>query len=503
MRIDVCNHPLNPLKNILLGSLFTICMSTQASPLVIGAGDDNLRGDLQWLADRGIIQLSTSTWPLPVDAIQGALDHADLASLATADQAALDRVRTKLLRLQNPIPELRLGVKTSTSQIPHAFADQPIGNQEASISSSLANFWIGGRLQVGTIRATPYSGGSNTNLDGSYIGIEALGQLLYFGRVDRFWGPGSTGSLGLGNTARPLTAVTLQRASNAAPESRWLNWIGPWTYQIFEGEEQDYNAVPGTHVFGMRLQFKPFNAVEIGLYRAWQWGGDGRPYGWSAWWNNFKGNSNLGDAAGVTMANKSGAQQAGGDIRWNTSVFGFPWATYAQINGADGGGNGNFHLPSHNAFLIGSELKTLFQDNAMTWRVEAVDTKASRFFGLGGDGSGGIYTSQVWTDGYYQQGLPLGYAIGGDGKLFSAGVDIVRPNGIRYGLNLLHMSVNGANTNINAAYPVRDNINALALKASYPLSFGDISATVAAQKSHIHNFDAAGMVILNVDFEKF
>lgn len=295
--------------------------------------------------------------------------------------------------------------------------------------------------------------------------------------------------------------MTLQRARATAPESPWLHWIGPWTYQIFEGEEQDYNAVPNTHVFGMRLTFKPFNAVELGVFRAWQWGGDGRPYGWGAWWNNFKGNSNLGP--GVTLANKPGAQQAGGDIRWNTSLFGFPWTVYGQINGSDGGGNGSFHLPARNAVLVGTTLKTLIRDNAVTWRVEAADTKASRYFGLGGQGvAGSMYTAVVWSDGYYQQGLPLGYAIGGDGKLISAGVDVTRIDGIRFGLNWMHLSVNEGNSDINAVYPVRDNINALAFNMTYPVSFGRLRATLAAQHSQVHSFDAAAMVTMDIDLAK-
>ncbi len=34
----------------------------------------------------------------------------------------------------------------------------------------------------------------------------------------------------------------MQRAEQQAFETKWLSWIGPWQYQAFAGQLDDYNA---------------------------------------------------------------------------------------------------------------------------------------------------------------------------------------------------------------------------------------------------------------------
>ncbi len=36
----------------------------------------------------------------------------------------------------------------------------------------------------------------------------------------------------------------MQRAVQDAFENKWLSWIGPWQYQLFAGQLDDYKAVP-------------------------------------------------------------------------------------------------------------------------------------------------------------------------------------------------------------------------------------------------------------------
>jgi hypothetical protein len=493
--------------SVFFAVLAGISTSVLASPLIVPAGDEDLRSDLSWLADRGVITLSTSTWPISVDAIEEALDHATTAHMAVADESAMQRVRQTVERLQDPTPQIEFGAKTNSSKLPRSFQEEPIGNQDVSASSSWANRWVGGTLDVDFIRHTPYATGNNFNLDGSYIGTEAWGQLLYFGRVNHYWGPGDTGSLGFGDASRPVTGLSLQRASTLPPKTPWMSWVGPWTYQIFAGREQDYTAVPNTRLFGMRLTIKPFNAIEFGVQRTWQWGGGTQPGGLGAWWKDFIGNSGISPGS-IRPANKPGVQQGGFDIRWNTALFGNPLALYGETGGSDGGGGGRFHAPSRNAYLLGTELKTLIGASAVTWRLEAADTQASRLFGLTGSGvPNSVYTGVVWTDGYYQQGLPLGYPIGGDGRLFSAAAQVTQPDGIRYGAQVLHMMVNEgaafASHRNNALYPNKDTISALVLNVSYPLSFGKVRATVTAQHSQFaHRYDGAAMVTLDIDLAR-
>jgi hypothetical protein len=49
----------------------------------------------------------------------------------------------------------------------------------------------------------------------------------------------------------------MQRAEQAAPETWWLRWVGPWQYQISASQMNQYTAVPHAKIIGGRLTFSP------------------------------------------------------------------------------------------------------------------------------------------------------------------------------------------------------------------------------------------------------
>ncbi|WP_218792380.1 capsule assembly Wzi family protein, partial [Klebsiella pneumoniae] len=63
---------------------------------------------------------------------------------------------------------------------------------------------------------------------------------------------GYEGSLIRGDAMRPMTGFLMQRAEQAAPETWWLHWIGPWQYQISASQMNQYTAVPHTKIIGGR-----------------------------------------------------------------------------------------------------------------------------------------------------------------------------------------------------------------------------------------------------------
>src|SRR4051812_27021754 len=72
------------------------------SAVLVEAGNERLRDDLQWLADHGVIRLSTSAWPLPLAAIESAL-AAQRGNLSPADRDALAAVEAELARERAPL----------------------------------------------------------------------------------------------------------------------------------------------------------------------------------------------------------------------------------------------------------------------------------------------------------------------------------------------------------------------------------------------------------------
>lgn len=81
------------LKKPLLSALLTtLSLPVFAQGLVLN--DANLRTDLNWLNQQGVIQISTSTWPLSGDEIQRALSNAQVSN--KVQQRVIDSVLAKL-----------------------------------------------------------------------------------------------------------------------------------------------------------------------------------------------------------------------------------------------------------------------------------------------------------------------------------------------------------------------------------------------------------------------
>ena len=98
-----------------------------------------------------------------------------------------------------------------------------------------------------------------------------------------------------------------------------LAWIGPWQYQAFAGQLQDYDAVPDAKLIGLRVTAQPLPYLELGASRAMQWGGGDRSESLSTLWNAIKGNDNFDnsddDNEGVThmVQTQSNSNNKNGD----------------------------------------------------------------------------------------------------------------------------------------------------------------------------------------------
>lgn len=88
--MQICDKKINVLlinnfencADMFLRKTLSIALLAAASSAVFAQGlvlnDANLRADLNWLNQQGVIQISTSTWPLSGDEIQRALSQAKI-----------------------------------------------------------------------------------------------------------------------------------------------------------------------------------------------------------------------------------------------------------------------------------------------------------------------------------------------------------------------------------------------------------------------------------------
>lgn len=292
---------------------------------------------------------------------------------------------------------------------------------------------------------------------------EVLEPVALFGQVPQWWGPGYEGSLIRGDAMRPMTGFLLQRAEQAAPETWWLRWVGPWQYQISASQMNQYTAVPHAKIIGGRFTFSPFQSLELGASRIMQWGGEGRPESFSSFWDGFTGHDNTG------TDNEPGNQLAGFDFKFKLEpTLGWPVSFYGQMIGEDESG----YLPSANMYLGGVEGHHSWGKDAVNWYLEGHDTRTNM------SRTGYSYTHHIYKDGYYQQGYPLGDAVGGDGQLFAGKVELITEDNQRWSTRLVYAKVNPENQSINKAFPHADTLKGVQLGWS-----GDVYQSVRLNTS--------------------
>ena len=433
------------LKKSLSMAVFACFSSiTLAQGLVLN--DENLRTDLNWLNQQGVIQISTSTWPLSGDEIQRALAQAKVSN--NTQQKVVNSV-IHALKADNGPAKVGLYAGTDLKTIPQTFGD----NQKSQYQVA-AEFNAGGenwdaKLRINGEKDPLIDNGHDANVEGSYLAGKLWNQWLIAGQIPTYWGPGHDGSLIRGDASRPVYGITAQRAVQNAFETKWLSWIGSWQYQAFAGQLDDYKAIPGAKLLSLRLTVQPLSYLELGGSRILQWGGEGRPESLDSLWNAIKGNDNF-DSADDDKSN----QIAGLDFRLNMQpLLQIPVGIYGQYVGEDEAG----FLPAKKMYLAGTDFSSTYNNMPYQLYAEWADTRTN------GQVDGVSYNHYVYTDGYYQHGFPLGHAVGGDGQMYSVGGDIRFDVMNRLSGRALYAKVNQSNLAINAAFPKEDSIKGLDL----------------------------------------
>ncbi|WP_413514379.1 capsule assembly Wzi family protein [Serratia proteamaculans] len=436
------------LNGLVAAGLFTCALSSHASGLV--TPDNDLRNDLAWLSDRGVINVSLSTWPLSQEEITSVISQAK--PVTNTEKNVLDRVQRRVGDLK---ANIRISGYAATDKpgTPQGFGQNQYADQSLTIGAGANGEFWDVRVQGSVEGDQRVSDGSKFNLNGSYGAVKIWNQWLSFGEVSQWWGPGYDGSLIRSDAARPVAGFMLQRADQSPFETPWLSWIGRWQYQLTAGQLSQYSAVPDTKLIGGRFTMMPTNFLELGASRVMMWGGDGRPHSWSSFWDGVTGNDNTGD-----VKNDPGNQLGGFDFKLKLQpLVGLPVSFYGQIVGEDEAGM----LPSHNGYLLGLEGHPEWGPTTINWHIEGADTRSN------GKSDNVMYRHYIYRDGYYQQGYPLGHAMGGDGQMLSGRVEMVLDDGQRWSTRLVYAKVNPNNQTVNKAFPKSDTLKGIQLGWGY------------------------------------
>ncbi|WMY73813.1 capsule assembly Wzi family protein [Buttiauxella selenatireducens] len=437
----------------LLGlSLFGAAIQANATGLV--SGDYQLRSDLVWLNNRNILNINLSTWPLSQEEIERAITAAYSNGDPTV-QRVINRVQNRLAFTKGP---LRVSARTQSSKsaIPQGFSTTKTSGTglgaAVEFSTETWDINIQGQQEYDQYIDDTARG----NLNGSFAGVKVFNQWIAFGEIPQWWGPGYDGSLIRSDAARPVTGLLMQRAEQSPFESPWLSWMGNWQYQLSAGQLRQYQRPEDPKLIGGRLTVNPATPLEVGFSRIMMWGGKGRPNNMSSFWDAFAGHDNTGN-----QARDPGDQMAGADFNWKLyTLTGIPVSIYGQVIGEDQAGI----LPSHNTFLAGLQGNHEWGNRQVNWYLEGADTRS------GMKETGIIYYHYCYREGYYQQGAPLGDAMGGDGTRYSGKTEIVLENEQRLSTKLMWARVNRTSQSINKTYPSSDTLKGVELGWSLPAS---------------------------------
>ena len=472
-------------KTLAIAVLMGATTSIFAQGLVLN--DQNLRTDLNWLNQQGVIQISTSTWPMSGDEIQRVLSQAKVVT--PAQQKVIESVRAHLDR-ENAMFKARLFAESDQKQIPQAFGDQEKAQYQAGLEFNAGGENWDVQLRVNGEKDPQIDNDQDVNVEGSYIAAKLWNQWLIAGQIPTYWGPAHDGSLIRGDASRPVYGVTMQRAEHQAFSNKWLSWIGPWQYQAFAGQLHDYDAVPDAKLIGLRVTAQPLPYLELGASRAFQWGGEGRPESLNSLWDAFVGNKDNGGTGEPDPSN----QVAGFDARLNLQpLLQVPMGVYAQYAGEDEAGG----LPAKKMYLAGVDYSSSYQNMPFQLYTEWADTRTN------GKAQGITYNHRVYTDGFYQHGYPLAHAIGGDGQMISVGGDIRFDRMNRMNARILFAKLNESNQGINYAFPEKDELKALDLTWTHYLR-PDIPLKLNGwiSDSDVHGNDAGASIGIEFPLEK-
>ena len=134
--------------------------------------------------------------------------------------------------------------------------------------------------------AIPIESTNQFTLLDTYVGANADGWNLAFGKQSLWWGPGDGGAMLFSNNAEPIYMFRVSRITGFQVPllSRIL---GPFKLDAFVGKlsGNQFPARPAIH--GEKVSFKPTRNLELSFSRTAEFGGVGRPLTASAIWHSY------------------------------------------------------------------------------------------------------------------------------------------------------------------------------------------------------------------------
>ncbi|MFT5719367.1 MAG: hypothetical protein ACI9T7_003580, partial [Oleiphilaceae bacterium] len=379
----------------------------------------------------GVMPISLTTWPIMWADVKIALKQVKHQGLNLSQKNAVRELEFEL-RYQTR-QGMKRSIEFSAASSRALFRNFSSNHREKGEIHKTFD-WDGEDFAVklqSNITTDPGDDDFEAQLDGSYI-AGTLGEwVLGVGAIDRWWGPGTQSSLILTNNARPVPGLIFQTKRAQHFDTAWLSWLGNWHFVSFLGQMESNRVIPEAKLTGMRLTFKPFSNLEIGLSRTMQWGGEGREENFSSFWKSLT-------SQGENEVDGDGGNQiAGFDARLNFNLTkSLPSAVYAQYIGEDEAG----YMPAKFIVQVGGESSyALASGESLKGFAEYTNTTSDA---LGAELSNVAYEHSVFKTGYRYRGRVLAATFDNDSTVFTLGGSYQQPEGQLSKLTLNYMELN-------------------------------------------------------------
>ena len=435
-------------------------------------GDAELRRDIELLKTYDVIDGPVNTWPVSWKQITANINNNASFDLPNYVLSAIDRVSAKVPRKGfSGNATLRY---TNSPKLIRGFGDAPRTDADLSVTGSLTNNSFEANVTVSyRDEAT-----NEVVFDGSYGAFHLGNWALYAGAIDRWWGPGQQNTLLLGTNARPMLSAGFRRNEPKAFESKWLNWIGPWTWDMFVAHMGENRAIPDAIMAGMRLSFEPVDKFEVGLSRTMQLCGQNRPCDFNTW---TKAIIAVGDLDNTGTQNEPGNQLASIDLSYSFNIGDKSIRLYAEGTAEDE----HVIVPFQFSRLIGATIAMPIGGNGdnLSFNVELSDSGNVQAWLFGKRRPGIMYEHRIYRTGHRYDGRVLGHALDRDSKLISLMATFSNNNAEVYSLGLFAASLNWDGLENHFISAQRQTYRGVDFSVSKRFNIGKITATLRHQSN--------------------
>lgn len=246
------------------------------------------KSDITLLADYDFISAPILTWPIAWADIGPALvTEASLKKLKHSPIFVQQAYQRILAQYQSATQErLKPAVYASGGQHINPFRTfdyQPRANFQSGLSLEDQRTVWAAKIAVdyGQYKDVTH----DMHLDDSYAYLFLGNWAIGIDKLNNWWGPGYSSSMILSSNPPPLAKVTFRRRQSLPFETKWLSWIGPWSFttSLSRGGPE----VPITYplIWLLNLSVRPLDSLQLSVSRNSIFAGEERPLNWQMFKN--------------------------------------------------------------------------------------------------------------------------------------------------------------------------------------------------------------------------